>query len=331
MDLLNIAACIGVVLLHVSNPSLVHFEETSVSFYWGAITHSIALWPVPVFLMLSGSNLIGKHNYTSWEEVKIFYKRRAERTLIPFIAWSIIYAILFHPRMDIREYISTFINGHFNFHMWFFIPLFALYLSMPFLNSVVRNMNSTTEKIYFCLVFLFISLLPFVSSLLDIKYLDYSMFPFGESFFCYAVLGYLITHNSFLHNWRKKIYILSVVAIVLSIITISVALPAGISCSVVANYTSPFCLFTSLAVFLLFKNTDWTSIISRLRISQLTISKISSCSLGVYLIHGSIRTFSNRYDLVITNPYIGTILLYLLSLLIIIAMKRIPVVRKIVP
>lgn len=58
VDILNICACIGVLILHTTNVQVHHWDgHKNVEFWWGLTTHSIFYWPVPVFLMLSGFNL----------------------------------------------------------------------------------------------------------------------------------------------------------------------------------------------------------------------------------------------------------------------------------
>lgn len=59
LDLLNIVACAGVLLLHCTNGEVHHFSGTlSANWFIGLITHSFFLWPVNVFFMISGFTLI---------------------------------------------------------------------------------------------------------------------------------------------------------------------------------------------------------------------------------------------------------------------------------
>lgn len=61
IDILNIIACMGVVLLHSTNTELHNFKgEISLNWCLGLFTHSFFLWPVDVFFMLSGYTLIHK-------------------------------------------------------------------------------------------------------------------------------------------------------------------------------------------------------------------------------------------------------------------------------
>lgn len=59
IDILNVIACMGVLLLHSTNAELHHFGG-EISFNWclGLLTHSFFLWPVDVFFMLSGYTLM---------------------------------------------------------------------------------------------------------------------------------------------------------------------------------------------------------------------------------------------------------------------------------
>lgn len=326
MDFLNICACLGVLLLHVSNHPLISFNgDIDISFLWGALTHSFVLWPVPIFIMLSGSNLISYRGY------KYFYKRRLQRTVIPFIAWSIIYFILYHPKLECYEYVSTFINGHFNFHMWFFVPLFALYLGVPFLSNMVQNLPQNLVCLFFFITLIFISILPYIFSLAGIKYFEYCIFPLADSYYCYAIIGYFIVYRKFLDTYRKKIYCIAFISCIISFIVITYGIPCGLDRILLLDYTSPFCMITSIAIFLYFKNTNWNIIVDKLKINPERIKEISSCSLGIYLIHGAIRTYSDVHHLIITNPYIGALLLYIVSLCIIFIMKKILIVKYIVP
>lgn len=60
IDVLNICACVGVLILHTNSTTIHSFNgNIDFSFFWGVFTHSCFYWPVPVFLMLSGCNLIG--------------------------------------------------------------------------------------------------------------------------------------------------------------------------------------------------------------------------------------------------------------------------------
>lgn len=59
IDMLNVFACMSVLLLHSTNSEIHHFSG-HISFNWvlGLFTHSFFIWAVNVFFMLSGFTLI---------------------------------------------------------------------------------------------------------------------------------------------------------------------------------------------------------------------------------------------------------------------------------
>lgn len=59
IDMLNVFACMSVLLLHSTNSEIHHFSG-HISFNWilGLFTHSFFVWAVNVFFMLSGFTLI---------------------------------------------------------------------------------------------------------------------------------------------------------------------------------------------------------------------------------------------------------------------------------
>ena len=62
VDILNIVACLGVLLMHTSNHQVHSWNgEYNMDFWWGLLTHTLDYWPVPIFLMLSGNNILSKN------------------------------------------------------------------------------------------------------------------------------------------------------------------------------------------------------------------------------------------------------------------------------
>ena len=70
IDVLNIIACAGVLLLHCTNDQVHGFSGTpSADWFIGLTTHSFFLWPVNVFFMISGFTLtshLALTDYNNW-------------------------------------------------------------------------------------------------------------------------------------------------------------------------------------------------------------------------------------------------------------------------
>lgn len=69
IDVLNIVACAGVLLLHCTNGQVHGFSGTpSADWYIGLTTHSFFLWPVDVFFMISGFTLVNHLALTDYNK-----------------------------------------------------------------------------------------------------------------------------------------------------------------------------------------------------------------------------------------------------------------------
>lgn len=330
IDILNIFACFGVVFLHCTNKPIYYYTGSErLSYYWGLITHSLYIWPVPIFLMLSGYNLCNKE--TDW---KYYTIRRLERAVFPYIIWSVYYILLLHSDLtNYREVVSLMIEGNANPHMWFFIPLFIGYLSMPFLSVFVSDASVLMKRWFVFLSFVLISFLPFVCQLTDIPYIE-NAFPLGTQYLVFIVLGSIIKGDPFFIRNRKFIYTLAIISCCIHFILLDVLIKEGEGNHLyLLDYTSPTCFIISTGVFLLFftnKEKFDRLLKKNARIADY-VTKIGRCSLGIYVFHQTIFYLSSRLEMHLINPYYGPIVVYLISLAVVLILKQIPFVCKIVP
>ena len=82
-DLLNIVACIAVVFLH-SNVMVFSYSSGK-NWAMGLGIEVLFYWAVPIFLMLSGANLMG---YRKRYDTRTFFKKRGAKTELPPISWT---------------------------------------------------------------------------------------------------------------------------------------------------------------------------------------------------------------------------------------------------
>lgn len=215
--------------------------------------------------------------------------------------------------------------------MWFFIPLFALYLSVPFLKAMLDHLSRRHLYLLVSFSAIFNSLLPYMLGILHINKMNYELFPMMSNLLMYGVLGYLIARKDFFVGYKKIVYGLSVLSFVISFVFLYHGLVSGFSSKLYTTYVSPFLLVISVGIFILFKEVKWESVLSKLRIPPEMVTYISQCSFGVYLVHQLFRRVSDHYQWIITNPYYGAFLLYLISLIFVIFLKKIPLIKRIVP
>ena len=324
IDILNIIACIGVIMLHCSNHEIHKYNgNVTCEFIWGCFTHTIFFWPVPIFLMISGANLLEYNG--SW---KRFYQRRIEKTVIPFLIWSILYCILLHRNnLTLTTFLQHLVSGTFNSHMWFFIPLFAFYLSVPFLTCIVKYGGKRLIELYLIISFICLSFCPFIFGLIHVKFCN--IFPLANSYLFMPMLGYYLVKYPLQSKFKNHLYKLAILAVIIhwGLIFFIVQYKNELK-NIVLDYDSPLCMLMACAVFIYMKDIDWKTINKKINNKIITI--ISSCSLGIYLIHNSIIIFTNRFipEIYEVLDFVGV---YIISLCIIYIMKRIPIARYIVP
>lgn len=333
-DLLNIAACMAVVMLHV-NGAIWTF---SYGRYWwtSLIGETVFYWAVPVFFMLSGANLM---DYRKRYSTRTFLKKRFEKTLIPFLFWSVI-SVLWSNALGscdvhgVRQWIDAILNSRGMGIYWFFIPLFALYLALPALSLIPEQHRKNIFGGMIVYSFATASVLPMVFQALGIPY-NYSMQnPLnGGSNVMWLLLGYWITHYPIGKRTRMASYGLGVLALLLRYFgTLVLSYRDGGVNLFFSGYERFPSVLLAVAVFIWFYYHDWSFITEK---QQRLLVKLSGASFGVYLIHFYLlQVFTVILGVDMRSIWwrvLGTPVLYPLSVALVLLGKRLPVVKKILP
>lgn len=280
-DFLNILACMSVIFLHHSG--IVHHYNGQSMYFCALVVECIFYFAVPNFFMLTGATLMRYDNrYTT----KKFFRKRFSRTVIPFILWSCIWLLLNIVKGDIDVYelsISQVLDGIINTRYqpiyWFFIPLFVCYLLLPLL---VKAKDDT--KLIKYLIFLFFILgsgVPLLSRLLDIQENAFlSNAIFGP--LMYLLCGYYFSRNKLKANEMRGLILAALISLLVRyFVTMNLSLSEGQTNKILFGYYLPTAVFPSLCVFILIARHNF--IYSDRMMAFL--KKISSLSLGVYLLH----------------------------------------------
>lgn len=90
IDVLNVISCLSVVILHTNNA----FWKFSYESYWisANFIECIFYFAVPVFFMITGVTTI---DYREKYGTRVFLKKRIQKSLIPFVLWSMIATLYF--------------------------------------------------------------------------------------------------------------------------------------------------------------------------------------------------------------------------------------------
>lgn len=199
-DSLKLAAICGVIVLHVSAPALVPFQETP-RWWVGNLYDSLTRWCVPLFVMVSGALVL-----PSADKLPIarFLATRVRKILLPFVAWSAIYFLYrIHVKGHALAYPAFFealLAEPVYYHLWFVYMLLALYLFAPVMSALLNNALRSHVWYLIALWFLWASVLPLVDWPLrfSLYYMpdldDYSPLKLGGFF----LLGHAMRH------WRIR-------------------------------------------------------------------------------------------------------------------------------
>lgn len=329
-DVLNILAALAVVFLHAN--SMVHSFSDTVAWRQALSVEVLCYWAVPIFFMLSGANLMNyRERYTTGE----FFKKRFIRILIPFILWTFIYAVAHKVNpleIGFREFINRCFNTQIMTTFWFFIPMLAIYLAMP----VISLLKENKEILWYMvgLSFVLSSFLPQIFRYIGLAW-NYSFSPLTVGgFLIYTILGYLLAGSEFTRYKRMIIYALGLFAVLLRYFaTIHLSVRDGVLNNTFFDYLQYHSVFLAVAVFVFFKNSHVIAYMATKPRLVGFLKNLSGLSFGIYLIHYLvIYVLQDHIDV---TSYVWRLavplLIYVLSAIIIFVLKKIPLIKLLVP
>lgn len=332
-DVLNICACLAVIFLHSNS---VHNYSEGLGWKYSLIIEVLAYWAVPIFLMISGANLMG---YRKRYSTKEFLIKRFSKTLIPFLFWSVV-MVFTKGYWDTMKHWS--IRGWLNYIFltkieqvyWFFIPLFAIYICMPVLSCLAEEKYRKTLWYLVVIAFFVQGVVPVFFPMLGLDLWTNITFPVADGMLIYAVLGWLLATEELDRKKRMLIYAAGgLSALFRFVMTYVLSVSAGEVVKTYFGYMQFHAALFAAAVFVFAKNAC-----ARLKVSDRfkgVLAKISSASFGIYLTHMIVlRFFTDTLGAAslgwlwrIAAPFV----IYLVCLLGVSLIKRVPVLRALVP
>lgn len=162
IDWMRVAACLMVMVVHSTEPFYLGGEGSRIltegDAYWASFFDTFVRACVPLFVVASSYLQFPLHYSTGK-----FLRRRALRVLVPFLCWSIVYALAWGESVDNLR--SLLLN--FNYaagHLWFVYMLVGIYLLMPMLSPWAERVGKRELQFYLLLCFA-TTLIPFVRAL----------------------------------------------------------------------------------------------------------------------------------------------------------------------
>jgi surface polysaccharide O-acyltransferase-like enzyme len=331
VDFLRVTGTFLVVLAHVG--------------VWGggpkwaeSLYYTISRTGVPLFFMISGYLLLPKE-----EDTLTFLKKRAWKILIPFFAWSIIYDVYVNQAMaqtglTLEAVFRMFIRilrGPRAPHLWYLYALIGLYLFTPILRLFVAKARNSDVLYYILLWFLTMPILLIIQGLTPI-HSGFELYYFS-GYVGYFLLGLYIGRLETNRRTISMALTLFALGLITTFMVIHFDLLPKLNEAVFRTYLSLNVIVMATSAFYLLKSAG-EKIPPR---SYGMIDVVSQSSFGIYLMHWLIVGWmvlgwqavgfdATTGSSIVLIP-VAAVIAFLISLIITHFLRRIPILKTIVP
>ena len=313
MDVLRIFACLGVIIIHIcSSVIAMGFAERG-SFdwsFWRAIER-LFKWSVPIFVMITGFFFLKPEKDLP---LKKLYGKNILHLVLTLIFWTWFYAILLHC-----SYTCYYPFGGQTNNFWYIGMCIGLYISMPVLRCIAAD-----DKLlaYSCWIWLFIRIYYYIGYYVNVPivFTDYVF----TGYVGYCLWGYYLSRINLNKKQTIAVYVVGLLALIATAV-----LPLLTKGKIVVDFESPGPILVSIAIFL-FVIKHPIQLPSKL---YSVVEHVSGTTLGIYMVHTFVvvETFS-RIHRFIPNLYllvpVAIAATFVLSYIIILVIKQIPVLKK---
>ncbi len=336
ITVLHVLCAFAVVILHANN-SFWQFEK-STNWIIANIIESLFYFAVPVFMMVSCTTLL---DYKERYDTKTFIKKRINKTVIPYIFWTIIALIVFGflHKIDFKpnpfeRIIRAFLQADvYEMNIYnFFLELFVCYMCIPFISLIPKEKRKKPFLFVIMYGFIFHSLIPLIFNVYHIG-ISIPKLPILGSYMIFMFIGYYIDNYEIKRPYRFIIYFLGLIGLFLHLFgTQKLSFENNHIVGTYKGYLNAPSIAYAAAIFTFFKYIDKSKLMDILY----NICKIfAPTTLGIYLIHRYFILFAWDYMNIVKTSIIfktfGSIIVFLLSFIIIKILQQIPIIKKIVP
>jgi len=291
IDYLRVGATIAVVLWHSTSNVYYNFSPSTEWQFANIMFGFLVRWSVPCFVMISGALLLSQE-----EDMLHFYHKRITRIFIPLIGWTFLYGIarLYYFRVyaygnsnAIRPTFFKFMEEQFidlfsndlSYHLYFVSIVLGLYLLVPFLRIMVKNMSRGQLELLLIILVAIISIKQFYPNILFVSH-----FQFGSSLL-YFLLGHYFHIYKLKTNQRAALFIIGLIcAIAMSYGNYYLEFVSGRHGDFLYQYDGIFVILISSTAFVFFKSVLENSD-GEVGFLKSKISKVSKYSYGIYIAH----------------------------------------------
>lgn len=339
VDLVRIVAVFQVILVHLSY--VIFFKEELLSSNWMAANFydSFSRMGVPLFFMASGFLLLGRS-----EPVPDFFRKRFVKVGIPTLFWSVAYLLwsveayrngTMNPPGIALSMLKAMYLGDVEIHLWFLYILIGIYLVVPILRVFVSAASRQDLTYFVALWFLATPLLEMAQRILGQP--TALVIPVVTGYVGYFMLGYLLAEVEL----DRRGLLLSTLGVILAVAitffgTNMLSVRAGPIDAYFYSYFSPPTVLATICGFFLLKDLG-----QRLGKAGGLVRAVSATSFGIYLVHIFVVELLRKGDLgfrlyswMAPSAYmipLTALVVFFLSFVIVFALRKIPILRMLVP
>jgi surface polysaccharide O-acyltransferase-like enzyme len=330
LDGVRFTATLMVLLIHISGKGFAGL----IPHWWAVNTYeSISRICVPLFFMTTGALLLPK------PQAIVGVLKRAWRIIFVLVAWSFIYFVYlkFHGPVA-SNWLAAILREPVVGHFWYLYTLIPIYFLVPVLSaffvSAPRRLQLGTLVVWFVVA----SAIPFVN-----RFAGRTIIGVDVSVF-YIYPAYVLA-GAYLYSIQKDNSRLMIPCLVLlwalstfltAFFTWYFSKDAQVNTELYYEYFAPLVVVSTLCAFVSVRSIT-AGLVSLCPVLKKGLKMFGELSFGIYLIHPMIIwEFERRgFDWHFINPWLAIpcILLGVVTVsgAIILVIKKIPVIRSIVP
>lgn len=342
IDILRILSSLMIVCVHIS---ALNWEDVSVTTgHWQTMNFydCIAILGVPLFFMISGAVFL-RPDYTI--SLRKLYIRKILRLFLTYHIWLLFYNSLpfFRGELPLNfvtikdELFLKTLLGKGIYHLWFLPELIILYIISPILREAFQKKSVCR---YFLILFAVTGALLPATFAYDYpyrtivqSYYDRTSLVMLTGYIGYFILGhYLHTHVTKRLS-RKCMWGLTLTAVIcMAVVILACSFDAIAKDKASTLLNNPLMLpqfISCTCIYLLIRNIPW----EKKKFTQ-KISKLSSYTMGIYLLHPFIIDILAGFGVstLLIHPLIMipllTLLVFILCLTIVKLLFFIPLINK---
>lgn len=272
-ELLRIILILMVLVLHYNNAGmgggLSNVIPNSFNYYFVNFTESYCIIAVNVFVLITGYFMINKDTVKISKIIKLF---------LLAILYNTIFYILVVAKGKIDFNFSSINSLLKNMtSIWFIVIYSILYLLIPYINKMVKNINKKQYTILLFILLFFFSIWPTYWTTTPCKDFGYGIINF---ILLYLIGGYIKLYKD---SYKNMLLFFSI-----NIIGVLIVFYQSLHYNYALFYNNPFNIINAVSFFLIFKSI-------KLKHNKI-INYAASFTFPIYIIHCNIYIGKTLYQ-----------------------------------